>query len=346
MKFTGSAYQFLASNINLKSTLPRKGYMFTELPDLQFDIEYLLIKKPFEINFTYEVSRPCAGALEYINPKMSEFLTKKWPYCIVGDYSIIMDKKYDNFNFYKRCLHLMRNRLWSIKDEIIKMKIDMSKHLIKKQGYRREYMINQMIDMDRNRIPSDSLWMREANIDDFIGPGLTSIHHICQVSRDPEFKNFFENFEFIWGEYFKKPEHRTIVTDEENKKNYRTMMFHFNSFDELENAKKDLKAGNIKNCIRNLAASLEPLLKFCCFLWDVKYPTEKGVQFDEKIEAILRSAGKPSYREYDDENMQMLLFLYRARSSMHEGNCYYNDQYGNRIEIRTSIQGKAFLDST
>lgn len=49
-------------------------------------------------------------------------------------------------------------------------------------------------------------------------------------------------------------------------------------------------------------------------------------------------AGKPSFKNLNPDACEKLLYLYRARNSMHEGDCYYNDLAGKSVHITNSDQ--------
>ena len=67
--------------------------------------------------------------------------------------------------------------------------------------------------------------------------------------------------------------------------------------------------------------------------------------FDDKIEAVLRKANKPSYRQADPSTLQTILYLYRSRNSMHEGDCCYNNSAGERVDVKTIAQARDFVEA-
>jgi hypothetical protein len=119
---------------------------------------------------------------------------------------------------------------------------------------------------------------------------------------------------------------------------------HYNSYDEVFDARRHLANGELKACVRSAASAVDALLRYHCAQWDVPFP-RKPKPFDDKIEEILRSAGKPSYRVADRGNLETLLDLYRARNSMHEGDCYFKDDSGRVVKIRRGNQAEAFVDA-
>lgn len=119
---------------------------------------------------------------------------------------------------------------------------------------------------------------------------------------------------------------------------------YMNSYDELQDAKRYADNKDIKGVIRSSASAVEAALKYHCEDWHISYPRAK-IPFDEKIENILINAQKPPYYWKDHQECINLLHLYRARNSMHEGECYYIDKNSKEIVTPDISVAKLFMDS-
>ena len=73
------------------------------------------------------------------------------------------------------------------------------------------------------------------------------------------------------------------------------------------------------------ASAVDAALRYYCTEWAVIFPTQRNMAFDERIERILSDARRPSYRSIDVKGIVDLLYLYRSRNAMHEGDCFYRD---------------------
>ena len=97
-----------------------------------------------------------------------------------------------------------------------------------------------------------------------------------------------------------------------------------------------LFGNDIKGAIRSSSSAIEAALRFYCDEWNVKWPSKKGMQFNDRVDEILKISGRTPYTIIDPEASLDLLHLYRARSSMHEGDCYYKDT-NTKTEIQVNI---------
>lgn len=97
----------------------------------------------------------------------------------------------------------------------------------------------------------------------------------------------------------------------------------------------------MKNTVRSSASAVEAALRFYCSEWSVSFPERKP--FDEKIDEVLRSASRPEYSKVQPEEATNLLNLYRARNSMHEGDCCFEDQVtGSMVDVDRALARELF----
>ena len=297
--------------------------------DLKFSIEFEIIDKPFEINFTQLIpSRPSIGACQYIDPYVDVYMKERWPKCIKGKANLEVSNSDQTRNeVLKNILLYLRFVCWHLKEHVPILQEDKDQFATQK-AYRREYLCHQMFDFFGNRRPSSIEKYYLTEIGDYVGPGLASIAGLS---------SFDHINEFVWSQIipFKNP--KDVATDLPRiRENRAEMRKHHNTYNELNDARRLLSSGELKSAIRAAASSIDAILRYYCSLWEVAFPT-KGY-FNEKIEKVLKEANKLSYKKMNPRNSDRLLYLYRARSSMHEGDCYYKDNSGNIIQIITKDQ--------
>ncbi|CAG0989780.1 hypothetical protein ARNL5_03145 [Anaerolineae bacterium] len=332
MELLGEVYQFLSrTNIpNVQLGIVKSSPK--QRPELLFSISYEICNKPFEINFAQVT--PCCpsiGAHEYIDPYVDIYMERRWPKCIKGKAQIQVSSRdlqdsetIRNILLFLR-LNVSRIHLHKHKDQFAGV-----------PGYKREYFANQIFDISGNRRPSSSENYIATPAGDYIGPGLSFIENISP----------FENVnELVWSQIIPFPNKSDSKVDLPFiKEKALAIKKHYNSYNELNDAQRFLLANEIKACVRSAASAVDAILRYYCEIWNISFPTMQ-IPFDEKIEKILNMANKPSYKTAEPEILLKLLYLYRTRNSMHEGDCYYKDQQGNTVPVRTQKQATEFIDS-
>ncbi len=84
-------YQFISRRNIANESFGGVNTSPKERPDLNFSIDFEVIDKPFEINFTQVVpSRPSIGAYEYIDPYVDVYMKERWPKCIRGRAKLVV----------------------------------------------------------------------------------------------------------------------------------------------------------------------------------------------------------------------------------------------------------------
>ena len=204
------------------------------------------------------------------------------------------------------------------------------------KAYRREYFSQQIFDIRGKRRPSSSKNYCLTGVGEYIGPGVAAI-----VNR-----NSLEHVnEFVWSQIIPIPNPTNVTTDSPRiRKQWKEIKKHYNTYNELTDARRHHLGGDLKASIRSAASAVDAILRYYCSLWGVHFPSGR-LPFNQKIENVLMSAAKPSYQSVSSINSEKLLYLYRARNSMHEGDCYYKDNYGKVVQIQTKIQVEEFIDS-
>ncbi len=192
-------------------------------------------------------------------------------------------------------------------------------------GYRREYVCHQFVDIDGNRVPNPSEHYTPTTIGAVIGPGLATL---------PEGRSLNDLNALVWSSIIEFPIHTNLIDDLPRiRAKLRDLRKHYNSQNELRDARRHLAAGETKACVRAAAPAVDAALRYYSQLWGVPFPDQPGLTFDVRIETLLANAGQPSFRSVDSASLGQILYLYRARNSMHEGECYYRNSAGVIVEV-------------
>jgi hypothetical protein len=193
-----------------------------------------------------------------------------------------------------------------------------------------------MFDIERHRRPSSREEYVPTDVGEPVGPGVASL---------PDISAFNNVNELVWSQVLRFPTRTNVSNDLTRIREIgHAVRRHYNSYNELKDAHRHLANGEIKAGIRSAASAIDAILRYYCDLWGVRFPQER-IPYDEKIETVLRDAKQASYRTADAENLKKLLYLYRSRNSMHEGDCYYNDDEGNQVRVRSVDQVRGFVSA-
>jgi hypothetical protein len=291
-----------------------------EVLDLTVDLEILGGLSPFTFAQPWP-QFPSIGAFEYVDP----YVNTRWPSRLILTSRGTCDRT------AKLPAAFIRDLLCGIR--IILMEpirssqpfLESPDQLLQTVGYRRIYH-STMLDFVGNPHPSDQWFLSPAEAGEPLGPGFAKIDGVSDDLNQQA---------LVWSQAVSFPSRKTIQIDESAVRNrIQELKQHWNSQQEIADATTHLERVDEKAAIRSAAAAVEAAAKFYCSLWKVEFPRDQST-FDDKIESVLSLAGRPSFRGVNPSGSQSLLRLYRARSSMHEGDCYYKDpQTGQRVDVR------------
>jgi hypothetical protein len=305
-------------------------------PDIVFDLKMDVEDKPFEINFAQlPPSRSSIGAHQYIDNEIDFYMSRRWPKCLVLKGIVTFPEEALANKLAQDILLFVQKLCWNTNGEGFEKTFGPDQ-CAAVCGYRREYFEKQLFDICGNRRPNSCERYVSTEIGEPVGPGVASLPEV----------DFFDGInELIWTPILPFSDRRTL---DEDLPNIRTavgaLRKHYNSYSELRDAHRHITNGDVKAAIRSAAPAVDAILRFYQKLWRVPPPAKK-LPFDEKIEQMLRSAGRPSYRDVAPLHLENLLYLYRCRSSMHEGDNYYKDRQDNRVDVRTIEQTQTFIDA-
>jgi len=346
MELKGEVYQFL-SRANIPDV--RLGIMKAspkQRPDIVFSIVHEICSKPFEINFAQVIpSRSSIGAFEYIDPYVDTYMEKRWPKCIKGIAQIqVTNTDMQDSETIKKILLFLRLNVWALKQHCAPLQ-GYTDQFASVPGYRREYFNSQIFDLSGKRRPSSSEKYVATPAKEYIGPGVSFITNISPFDNVAEGGALGIINELVWSQIVPFPQQSDFKTDlPKIRKKALEIKKHYNSYNELVDAHRLLSANEIKACVRSTASAVDAILRYYCEIWDINFPITQ-IPFDEKIEKILTEANKPSYKAFAPDTLLKLLYVYRARNSMHEGDCYFRDTQGNTVPVKTPKQATEFIDA-
>lgn len=323
------ALQFLSSR-----ELPSGEIRFpAKRPGTQMVIECSVIEKPFDIAFaSISGKNPDIGAAQYVDLQ-DHYADSRWPTCVLANVSI---ETTDDLSL----IEVRNDVLLSIREIVYSKLADnplfvANDHISKRPGYRRSYVAAPNPDIFGTRRPRPSENYHPTTPGEFHGPGL-----ICLDGTT----------DFVWSQIIPFPSLTDIATDLPRLREIvQDMRLHFNSYNELIDARRHLdraqtsdEIGDIKAAIRSAASGVDPLLRFYCKLHSIRFPS-RSLPFDQKVEEILARTGMPSYRAVSPHGMEGVAKLYRARNSMHEGDRYFTDG-GVRLTVDYEL-AKQFVEA-
>ena len=150
----------------------------------------------------------------------------------------------------------------------------------------------------------------------------------------------------MWSQAFSFPNRKNPQADDAQiQKRLKDLRLQFRTKDDLKQADDRLQQRNVTGCISAAATAVEVALRFYCNLWGVRSPSLPGIEFDQRIERILKRTGRPSYQALDPGGLKDLLHLFRASLKAHEAHCYYHDDK-LRKDVPCEFQhARQFLDA-
>lgn len=303
--------------------------------DILFSLHFEHCLKPFEMTFAELFPhRSAIGAHQPIDRHLDGYFSLRWPACLAARGTISVpdsptfltsDVRMDLLRFARRVLWEMPGGIQS--DEI---PIDQRANVV---GYRREFVHSQTFDIFGSRRPSELATFANSEVHEPVGPGVATIFEYETV----------ENLnELVWSPILPFQNRTEVIQDKELiRVGLNALWRHYNSYMELADARRHLSQKEVKASIRAAASAVEACINHMRQVSLVAVP-KKGIPFDQKIEDVLAAAGRSSFRALEPVQSKHLLHLYRARNSMHDGDCYYEDNRGAKIRV-TEVEQASVL---
>jgi hypothetical protein len=336
MSFPAKAYQFLTRrdfpNVDL-GRLPATNHAM----GIQLTLNCSIVPKPFEIVFASIFGqRSDIGAWQTLDPYLDRYADARWPKCLFADVEITIP---DSAQLEKLLPEMMLNIHDTLRQGVATHPIfNAGDQLSKRIGYRRSYYAQQWFDISGIRRPHPSEYYHPTGVGELLGPGVIS----APLGN--------RTMEMVWSQIIPFPNVTNITTDRPRLKAIiDDMRKHHNGYHEFRDAYHHLaerqEMMEIKAAVRAAASGIDAILRFYCGLHSVKFPNPKrGISFDDKIEQILQATGMPSYKTIAPLEMDCIRSLYRARNTMHEGDCYTTDASGARIPVDVA-QARKFIEA-
>lgn len=308
---------------------------------LNFNFELRLELAPFDVQIAgLRGQRPSVGAFEYFDEENDKYLADRWPAKLTVHGTIDVPEEWLEDG---RALNVARALLWF--NDLAGAAPILTDQRAQVLGYRREFRHIPSPDILGRDRPFPANGYTETDAGEPLGPGFVTFD-------DPSYP-LGVNSQYVWSEILKYPD-RTIFDDDKVTltQKIEARVRHFNSHSELRDSKRyvestDAKPSVIKAAVMAAASATEACLKHCIEANHLTMP--KGyasLPFDEKIEMVLVLAGHPSFKQLEPEHARNLLYLYRARNARHEGDCYYRDNGGYKVSVKTIEQVRHLVDST
>lgn len=298
-------------------------------PDIIFDVTLEIVDKPFEINFAQlPPQRPSIGAYQYVDNEADVYMSRRWPKCVSLQGTVRLPEVTLTSELIKHLLTYLQKLLWA--------EPDFADQRATIAGYRREFFNRQFFDIAHNRRPSSRESYVPTDTGDPLGPGVATV---------PEVGAFDNINELVWTPALSFPNRTTVDADlPVIRKIVADLRTHYNGYNELQDAERHISNGEVKAAVRSAASAVDAILRYYSDFWSSARPPRE-LPFDEKIESVLRDSGRPSYRNVADAGLDQLLYLYKARNSMHEGDCCYADRAANLVRVTTIDQVRPFVEA-
>ena len=217
----------------------------------------------------------------------------------------------------------------------------MTDQVVANEGYRLSYW-TPLIDPVGNPGPVETGEYIHANRREPIGPGFTAIRGTGFTGAGAEYCSLA----LVWSQAFSFPDRASARVDEPQiQKRVKDLKLQFGAKEDLKRADDCQQRQDTRGCILSAQTAVESALRFYCMQWGVRTPSLPGIEFHQKVDRILKRAGRPSYQAVDSAGLIDLLHLYRASLKAHGNDCSYHDEQLHkevRCEQRHALQ---FLDA-
>lgn len=308
-----------------------------ERPELLLSLTFEHVPKPFDMAFAQLIpKRPTIGASQVVDTELDSYFLQRWPTCLSAKGVVHLPVGQSDLTSDARCetLYFIRRLLWELPGGIPNpaIPIDQRASML---GYRREFTHFQLFDILGIRRPCDMATFATSEIGEPIGPGVATI-----LEWQLDVVN-----ELVWSPILPFSDRSTVEHDKEAIRSALwALTRHYNSYSELRDARRHLERSEIKGAVRSAASALDAWLLHIRQALDLPSPPA-WLPYDQKIEHVLALAGRSSYQELEPIHSKRLLYLYRARSSMHEGDCVYVQDDGVTVRVREIAQALQFVES-
>jgi hypothetical protein len=336
MQHKFEAFQFLSRKTIEEKDLGVIRSSPQQRPDIRFEMSLQIVPKPFEMTFAQlKAEPPSIGASQYVDTYIDRLLTRRWPSCIAAHGIVeVPDQSLDD-KTREHILTYPRTLLWDFPYSEIQVAIPKDQRALFK-GYRREFFNQQIFDISGKRRPSTQATYVPTDQNEPTGPGVVTFR---------EWDVLASINEFVWSPILSFRNRTTFDNDKPAiQRALKAFKKHYNGYSEFFDAERYVEAGDIKAAVRSAASSVDAILRYYIDFWDLSFPPG-NLTFDEKIDNVLQRATRPTYSAVNPTGAENLRFLYRCRNSMHEGDCYYKNNNGTRVDVRRIDQVTVWVET-
>jgi hypothetical protein len=257
---------------------------------------------------------PSAGAVQFVDP----YAEVRWPSYVRLTGRLVVPNEMFSPVLAADVLQSLRVQIaGAISVEKLKL---LPGQCVSTDGYRWGYFTEDR-DFCGNPVPHPFGHYVFANKGEPVGPGYSMIEGF-----DHRLQPSFFHVGLVWSQAFSLSNRTDAITDQVRiTRRVKDLKKHWNSYDELQLADRYFEQRDVKGTVRSGASAVEAACRFYAAEWQV--PLGQGHQsFNDKIESLLAGSGRPSYRTVNQPGYEALGILYRARNTIHEGDCYYPDR--------------------
>ena len=220
--FQAIAYQFLSIKEPPMGVVRRPASQV----GTKITFEFSVIGKPFDISFASIKGRnPDIGVIQYVNSS-DHYADMRWPTCVQAEIKIETDRDMAAADAVSVLLLDIRDALSAVL--VQNPLFDTTGHLSRHAGYRRSYAAPPNLDIARNRRPRPSDNYHSTAIGEYLGHGVITLN-------DPT------PMDYVWSQIVPFPNVTDIATDRIRLLQIiKSMRLHYNSYNELRNARAHL----------------------------------------------------------------------------------------------------------
>lgn len=338
---TGHLVQFLSRDCISDSFHGGRHYNKGDLKDHRFndfqitmEIQKGGLKHPPAFSEPWP-RNPDVGACQFVDPAYKE----RWPIYLLLTARIEDTSQETSIERGRNILHALRYICWSSFHSMPDL-ASQTDQCISHAGYRWMYM-SPVCDFHGNPLSDPDGEYLHTSSGTPIGPGFATLNNYKTLWTD----QYFHDLNLVWSQSISLEKCTDVKTDQQriNEKALR-LKNKWNSYDELRQAKNYSESYDTKGVIRSSASAVDSALRFYCTEWGVPFPKSRD-GFDDKIREILKKSARPPYMDLNVVESRNILHLYRARNSMHEGECFYKDSKTNKITILQIYEARELMNS-
>jgi hypothetical protein len=267
---------------------------------------------------------PTIGALEYVD----RYADRRWPMFLEGGACLSLEQVPTTYDAWLAIAEGVRHVLFK-SFRTMNVLAKLPGETIVAPGYRRQY-VTTAADLAGSPVPSPEPRYQPSVVGEPVGPGF-----VTMPADFVESGGRHTSLNIVWSQAFSLANVTSPSVDMPRiTKRVDQLRSHWNSYNELRDANRYAKGGDVKGATRSAASAVDAAIRFYADEWGVSFPNKRGMSFMERVDNILLRAGRTAFSVAELSASQTLAHAYSARSSMHRGDHAYKNSAGNRVEVR------------